>query len=111
MKEDLQKQKVRVVIKSWKNVPCEPCEKVEREIEEIKRKYGDRLDISVTEIKIDTNDKTAMAEADLYFGDDMFSKMSAPVVVVESNCKSRKITGYTEGRIEEAIKDVRCDSK
>ena len=106
-----ERRKVKVIVKSLSGELCKPCEEVKKEAEKLAKKLEDEVDIELVEVVVDPNKIEDSKEMIEYFGKDDFEKKSFPVVIVESECKSKKITGYSEGTLEEALKEVECERK
>ena len=96
-----------IMVKSFPK--CKPCEDIRQEVREIVRENPD-VDIELIEFKLkpeEVNDPNN--EVVKFFGEE--HRTFAPIVIIESECKSKKITGYNRGDIKEAISEVSCDGE
>lgn len=101
-KQSQQRTKVKVIVESFTDGKCQPCEDLKREAESLADKY----DIELVEVQIDPkNPDKKMVE---YFGGDA-DLATVPVVIIQSECKSKKDTGYHDGMLEEEIRKVQCN--
>ena len=104
---NLKKRKIRVVMKSFPG--CEPCMDIRKEV----KKLGKRpdLDIEFVEVKVGAEELDEIDNPEhpinKFFGAD--KKDYAPITIIESPCKSKRIEGYSDGDIIKAIEEVKCD--
>lgn len=100
------KRKVRVMLKSFPD--CPPCDDIRKEVRKLAKR--DDLDIDLIEFKLSVKEAEDKEHPiNKFFGEE--NSDMAPIIVVESSCKSKKLTGYSDGDIEQTIEEVRCDGE